>query len=63
MYNTDTLNHSWESVQYNRYFADRFLEMARENKNIATYDNVLGMIIQNYDLIVTDTYYGNVYAF
>lgn len=33
MYNTDTINHSWESVQYNRFFADRFIELARENTN------------------------------
>lgn len=29
MYNTETLDHNWKSVQYNRYFADRFLEMSR----------------------------------
>ena len=29
MYNSDGLNHSWESVNYNRYFADRFMELAR----------------------------------
>ena len=63
MYNTDTLDHSWASVHYNRYFADRFLELARENKNETPYETVEGMLMQNYDLIVTGTYYGNVYAF
>ena len=33
MYNADSIDHSWASVQYNRYFADRFLELARENTN------------------------------
>ena len=33
MYNSDGLNHSWESVDYNRYFANRFMELARQNTN------------------------------
>ena len=33
MYNSDEADHSWNSVHYNRYFADRFMELARENTN------------------------------
>ena len=33
MYNSEGLNHSWQSVNYNRWFADRFIELARENTN------------------------------
>lgn len=65
MYNADSIDHSWESVQYNRYFADRFIELARENTNTcgASWEDCQGQIIDNYEVIVTDTYYGNVYAF
>lgn len=63
MYNTETLDHSWASVQYNRYFADRFLELSRENTNTCDFKTGQSAVIQNYDLIVTDTYYGSVYAF
>lgn len=65
MYNSDGLNHSWESVEYNRYFADRFLELARQNTNTCGTDwsDCQSIIIDNYPITVTDTYYGNVYAF
>ena len=33
MFNQETLDHSWASVQHNRYFADRFVELARQNTN------------------------------
>lgn len=33
VYNVESVNHSWTSVQYNRYFADRFVELARQNSN------------------------------
>lgn len=29
MYNNDNIDHSWKSLNYSRYFADRFLELAR----------------------------------
>ena len=63
MYNSDSLDHSWTSVNYNRYFADRFIEMARENKNTCgTFSECQKLVIENTPVIVTDTYYGNVYA-
>jgi len=27
------INHSWESIQLNRYFADKFITLARQNPN------------------------------
>ena len=65
MYNADSIDHSWKSVQYNRYFADKFVELARQNTNTCgdSFDDCQSLIIENYDLVVTNTYYGNVYAF
>lgn len=64
MYNTETIDHSWTSVNYNRYFADRFVELARENKNTCgDFDTCQTFVIENTPMIVTDSYYGNVYAF
>ena len=64
MYNADSIDHSWQSVNSNRYFADRFVEVARENKNsCGTFEQCQTLVIDNYPVIVTNTYYGNVYAF
>ena len=65
MFNADSIDHSWESVSYNRYFADRFIELARENTNTCgeSFADCQSLIIDNYPVYVTTTYYGNVYAF
>ena len=64
MYNADSIDHSWASVQYNRYFADRFVELARINTNTCgAWEDCQALVIDNYPVTVTDTYYGNVYAF
>lgn len=64
MYNAETIDHSWESVHYNRYFADRFVELARQNMNTCgDWEACQEMIIDNYPVYVTTTYYGNIYAF
>ena len=64
MYNTDSLDHSWNSVLYNRYFADLLTMMARQNTNsCGDWEACQALVIENYDRIVTDTYYGTVYAF
>lgn len=65
MYNADSIDHSWKSVAYNRYFADRFIELARENTNTCgdSWEDCQSLIIDNYPVTVTTTYYGNVYAF
>lgn len=34
VFNDDVgINHSWESIQLNRYFADKFITLARQNSN------------------------------
>ena len=64
MYNADSINHTWTSVQYNRFFADRFLEDVRQNTNsCGSFSDCQSLIIQNYPVTVTTTYFGNVYAF
>ena len=65
MYNTGSIDHSWKSVQYNRYFADRFMEYARQNKNKCgmKWEDCQYLIIDNYPVYVTEDYHGNVYAF
>ena len=65
MFNDDSgINHSWESIEDNRYFADHFMSYARQNTHYAgDFATVQGMIVQNCRRVVTDTYYGEVYAF
>ena len=64
MYNHDDLDHEWTSLNYNRYFADRFLEMARMNTNsCGTFAECQELIIDNYAVTVTEGTYGNIYAF
>ena len=64
MYNSDELNHSWESVKYNRYLADRLTSLARENSNTCgDFDECQSISIDAFEVYVTNTYYGNVYAF
>ena len=63
-YDNIGLNHSWKSMQLNRYFADFFVNMSREQSNVAgDFSQVQDMIIENYDFLVTDTTDGNVYLF
>ena len=58
------INHSWESIQMNRYFADKFVSLARRNPNtFGDYETTQAQIVANYDLIVTDTFGGEVYVF
>ena len=63
MYNSDAVDHSWASVHYNRYFADRFIELARQNTNTCgDWEACQALLIDNYEIIVTEYYEGNVYA-
>ena len=58
------INHSWESIQLNRYFADKFITLARQNPNsFGDFATTQQYIVANYDLIVTDTFGGEVYVF
>lgn len=63
MYSHPKVNHSWASINYNRYFADRFIELTRQNTNsCGDFSTCQKLIIENSDLYVTDSYHGNVYA-
>lgn len=64
MYVSPEADHSWNSVNYNRYFSDRFMELARQNSNsCGDFTACQAIIIDNYPVYVTDSYYGNIYAF
>lgn len=65
MFNDGTgINHTWESITLNRYFADKFLSYARQNTNYwGDFTTVQGVVIENCRFIVMDDYYGEVYAF
>lgn len=63
-YPTNNINHSWVSVELNRYLADKFMTLARQNPNsYGTYSEVQAAIIENYKTIVTDYWCGQVYVF
>jgi len=54
--------HSETAYEYNRYFADFFVDQARHNFNaFASYDDEMKAIVENYDMIVTSS--SVVYAF
>ena len=56
--------HTNTSIVYNRYFADFFIEQARKNNNqFPSYEVETNEICENFDTIVTTTYYGTVYVF
>lgn len=48
----------------NRYFADKFVSLARQNPNtFGDFETTQKYIVANYDLIVTDGWAGEVYVF
>lgn len=58
------INHSWLGVKMNRNFIDYFVYLARHNTNsYGNYAETQKDIVQNYDVIVTESYYGAVYVF
>ena len=58
------LDHSWESIMLNRYFADTFIEQVRRNKNtFGNYEETQKWIIENSDFYVTSYSTGDVYMF
>ena len=58
------VNHTWQSIQINRHFADFFVSKARQNPNsYGGFSETQKVIIQNFPRIITDTYYGEVYTF
>lgn len=58
-YTSANINHSWTSVELNRYLGDKFITLARENpNNYGDYSTVQAAIIENYDTVVTDYWCG-----
>ena len=58
------LNHSWKSIELNRYFGDLFVKMARANKNsCGGFKDYQPHLIHNYDFYSTMTYTGDMYMF
>ena len=67
-YSSGAVDHSWNSVNYNRYFADRFVSLARQNWDhdsfkCGTFEQCQAIVIENYPLIKTGTELGNIYVF
>lgn len=57
------INHSWESIELQNYFAQEFIEMARTNKNtFGDFNQTQPFEISNYPVIET-TYQADVYVF
>jgi len=58
------INHSWESIKLNRYFADLLVKMARVNTNkIGNYKTAHEKLIENNDFVSTTLYWGDIYLF
>lgn len=54
-YPNNNINHSWVSEKLNRYLADKFISLARQNpNNYGDYSTVQAAIIENYTTFVTD---------
>lgn len=63
-YDDSNVNHSWESIKMNRHFLDYFMTLARQNTNtFGDFSETQKYIVQNYDMIVTDSHYEAVYVF
>ena len=58
------INHSWESIRMNRFFADLFVQMSRANENsFGDFKKTQPYLIENYELVTQTTYMGDVYIF
>lgn len=58
------INHSWESMHFNRFFADQFVSMARMSPStFGNFTQTVPYLIDNYDLFETTYYAGELYAF
>jgi gamma-glutamyl hydrolase len=59
-----SINHSWESIQLQNYFANEFVAMSRRNPNtFGDYTATQKYDISNHKLIDTGELYGNIYVF
>lgn len=58
------INHSWQSMQLNKFFGSQFVSMARANKNsFGDYAQTQAVLIDNYEKFETTYYTGEVYVF
>lgn len=58
------IDHSEDSIYYNRYFGDFFVHQCRQNNNtFSSYSNEATNVTENWEVINTNGYYGAVYVF
>ena len=58
------IDHSTESIHYNRYFADFFVEQCKMNGNsFSSYEEEVRLITENFNTINTEGYDGVDYVF
>ena len=56
--------HDEESIYYNRYFIDFFVnECKKNNQSYGSYANEQSVLVENFDLVITTDYTGQTYAF
>jgi gamma-glutamyl hydrolase len=64
IFNYRNIDQSWESIHANNYFSEKFVSLARQNDNyFGNNDKVQQSVIHNYDLVVYNGYYEEVYVF
>lgn len=58
------INHSWESMELNKFFGDQFVSMARSsNHTFVNWTTTQHVLIDNYQKFETTYYAGEVYVF
>lgn len=62
MYAAINISYKWKDTNFQEYYAEKFVNMSKTNTNTFG-GNVKSKLIENYDLIPTDTELGSVYAF
>lgn len=63
-YPNTKIDHSEDSIYYNRYFADFFVDQCRQNENkFESYTAEAMAVTENWEVINTEGYYGAVYVF
>ena len=63
MFNYENVDRLWDTLHYNRFFADKFVSLARQNTNDYGNEDISTDAIYNYLLFVSEGYNGEVYVF
>ena len=64
IFNSSSVDQSWDTIDANQYFSEKFVSLARQNTNSFGNNNAIQeAVIHNYELIVYDGYYEEVYVF